>query len=185
MKLIKYFFLAFVLLFSISCDTNDNGGDNNEEETKPNQIEYDGDIYPLSWGMIKTVQVEGVFSTNIELYPSSVLYKSNTGNLSGEGFLFQISKIVSTTLNKSGLYYLEQGEKDPPEAGNFYWAEIFLNASFPIQTEEDYEIHSDLVVEAELEISHIYDEFEITYDAKDDSGVKFSLYYKGSLIESQ
>jgi hypothetical protein len=184
MKLTNYF-LAVMLLFSISCNKVNIGEENNEDEIKPNQIEFDGQIYPLSWGIITTVEDQGVYSSNIEFYPSSVLYKANTGNLSGEGYYFQINEIVSTTLDKSGEYSFVASQSDHPEVGNFNWAEIFLDVSFPIQTTEDSGINSDIVVEANLEISHLYAEYEIIYNAKDDRGIAFSLYYKGSLVEGQ
>lgn len=181
MKLTNYI-LVFVLLFSISCD-KDNGGENNEEEPKPNQIEYDGQIYPISWGIITTVEDQGVYSSDLAFYPSSVLYKTNTDNLSGEGYFFLINEVVSTTRDKSGIYFKDESNNDLPEVGNFDWAEIFLDVSFPIQTTEDSGINSDIVIEANLDISYIYGEYEIIYDAKDDNGIAFSLYYKGNLVE--
>ncbi|MCD4793982.1 MAG: hypothetical protein K8R54_12160 [Bacteroidales bacterium] len=153
-----------------------------EEEVKINQIEYNGEIYDLSWGIIDYDGSSGeLHYFSISLYSKTINYDSNSGK-SGTGHEFWFEDIISASNDVQGTYNaVEWLENTVEEAGIIGECEMSERRTHPDGDENDIPYHE--FYDGELSITKVENNYTITFNGKDPRGVDISLYYKGSLID--
>jgi len=159
----------FITIAFSSCSDND---ETNIEDIKKNQIKFEDKIYDISWGEIERENEGDGFY--IALFPSTItLNGENQNTYAGSGFILEIEPILTNNDTPEGVY-------NESKAWVYFIPSGFVNGEYQEDSIEHY-IGSNLNFIIKKN-ANIY-EFSIT--GKDDRGLEFNAYYKGSLIEHE
>jgi hypothetical protein len=163
--------LAIIIsLVNFSCDNSEDDNSN-----KRNQIEYNGEIYELTWG---EVSLDDDLPDDNKQDFSIVLYsESLRSDMDGVGHDFGIEGLSAST-NIAGTYTVVSVDNNDDETAGL--AECQLD----VYTEPLDEYHEGDIfefVEGSLSINIDNLTYEISFSGKDLAGNSCTLYYKGEL----
>ncbi len=162
--------ITIIIIMSVLCC-----GFEKQNNEKANQIEFNGEVYPISWGACLFDENEELYLINLVLLPSTMSLGTNTdGNaeLEGPGTLMGFN-LYASTQTLEGSYSIPGEGVNEREGGQIYDAAI---VTFPPKDGYFFE------KEGQLNKSKSDDNYEISYTGKEDGGLSISAYYKGKLI---
>lgn len=168
---IKTFSVLFLTIICFSCSSNDDPIlDGNEYS---NKIEFDGETYQVSGGLIDFGGGYNDFS--LALFPIGITAKeTNNGYVfNGGNWFLEIHTLITENNTIEGTY----------TAGDNVIMHFIDNAQFVNDVLQPGRIVHDVNQNGTLIINKLENAYEFIYNAFGDKGVPFKVYYKGALAE--
>ncbi|MEI6575191.1 MAG: hypothetical protein WCO63_03340 [Bacteroidota bacterium] len=164
--------IAGMLFFSCKKDKT--------EDTKKNQVTYNGTGHPLDKGVIVHWQfkAEGHATTLVFVSPEGTFHTTGTSfdsitGTNGTGLAIALYSSDSVNLAEGTYTYDTTGNNT---AGTFVRASMVLNYNFG--TDDGTEV---LGFGGAVTVKKVGTDYEITYSGADETGKVIELYYKGIL----
>ena len=165
---IKTYLVLLLSMTLFSCSSNDDAIIDGSEYY--NKIEFDGETYPISGGLIESGNNN---EYSLALYPEGITIKdANNNNIfNGGNWLLEIEPLITENNTIEGTY--TSGENV-----SMYFINNVQFVDDEIQPGETvHEVNQNGI----LIINKIRNEYEFIYKAFDARGVPFTIYYKGAL----
>jgi hypothetical protein len=156
--------LATVIIFvTIGCEK--------ENIEMGNQIEFEGEVYPLDWGVAHSLLYKGLYDFTLRLLPSTMYLDDDPDYIRGPGTFVGVN-FKSSSQTPEGTYLLPGEGEDERKAGQILFAAM---VTWPSEDGYIFEKKGKLV------IKRSGDNYEIRFTGMDDEGRTIHAYYKGAL----
>jgi len=153
-----------ITLFSCSSDDDNISGQNDYS----NKIDFDGQTYQISGGYIDN---GGSPEYSMALFPIGITIKDNNNVINGGDWFLEIEPLITDDNTIEGTY----------KCGEDVFGYFINNAQFVDDELQPGKIVHEVNQNGTLIINKLGSEYEFIYKAFDNSGVAFTVYYKGPL----
>jgi hypothetical protein len=166
---LETFIVLFLTITLFSCSSNDDTilGENEYS----NKIEFDGETYQVSGGLIDYGGGYNDFS--MALYPVGITIEDSNNNyvFNGGNWFLEIHSLITEEGTIEGTY----------KSGENVLMHFINNAQFVNDQLQPGRIVHDVNQNGTLIINKLENAYEFIYNAFDGRGMPFTVYYKGPL----